>query len=113
MRRGFLVIAIAVLTVGLVACASAPPAAPPAGPLAWVRTDGQSGRSNPALADQFAADQAACGLPSGTSDNTTLQVAQGCMGKRGYALVSADQADAAAATFRADAAAKAHYSTPQ
>jgi hypothetical protein len=109
MRRGFLAIAIAVLTVGLAACASPPPE----GPLAWVRTDGQSGRSNPALADQFAADQAACGLPSGTSDNTTLQVAQGCMGKRGYALVSADQAEAAAANFRADAAAKAHYSTPQ
>jgi hypothetical protein len=107
MRRPLIALAAAVLTAGLAGCATTPSE----GPLAWVRTDGQSGRSNPALADQFAADRAACGLPAGTSDNAVLRGAQGCMGKRGYALVAADQAEAAAAKFRGDAASKGNFTS--
>ena len=54
-------------------------------PLAWVRTDGQSGRANPALVDQFAADRAACGIAQG-GDNNALRGAEPCMRQRGYVL---------------------------
>lgn len=70
-------------------------------PLAWVRTDGQSGRSNPALADQFTNDRAACVQAPG--DNAALRAAQSCMSSRGYVLVPASQAAATAAQFRAKA----------
>jgi len=69
-------------------------------PLAWVRTDGQSGRANPALADQFATDRAACGIAL-AQDNATLRNAEPCMNSRGYVLVPASQAEATAARFRA------------
>lgn len=68
-------------------------------PLAWVRTDGQSGRANPALVDQFAADRAACGVMAG-ADNNALRAAAPCMSSRGYVLVPASQAEATAAQFR-------------
>lgn len=70
-------------------------------PLAWVRTDGQSGRANPALVDQFANDRAACGIPATAQDNATLRAAEPCMASRGYVLVPASQAEATAARFRA------------
>ncbi len=73
--------------------------------LVWVRTDGQSGKSNPALADQFVNDRAAC-VGSASSDNAALERAKGCMSQRGYVLVPADQVEATAARFRAEAAAK-------
>jgi hypothetical protein len=69
-------------------------------PLAWVRTDGQSGRANPALVDQFATDRAGCGIVA-TSDDAALHAAEACMSKRGYVLVPASQAEATAARFRA------------
>ncbi|MCP4381539.1 MAG: hypothetical protein GY798_09015, partial [Hyphomicrobiales bacterium] len=65
----------------------------------WLRTDGQSGRTNPALAQQFEADKASC------SDRG--QVNQLCMTHRGYVLVPESQAEAKAAEFRAAAAARA------
>jgi hypothetical protein len=71
-------------------------------PLAWVRTDGQSGRANPALVDQFAADRTACGIAAVT-DNAALRAAEPCMSARGYVLVPASQAEATAAQFRAQA----------
>ena len=80
---------------------SAPVYAAPEVPLAWVRTDGQSGRSNPALADQFAADRAACVSPPG--DNAALRAAEPCMSSRGYVLVPAAQAAATAEQFRRQA----------
>lgn len=94
--------------VALSACtASAPPpsASVTQEPLAWVRTDGQSGRANPALVDQFASDRAACGIAD-TADNNALRGAEACMSKRGYVLVPASQAEATAAQFRASTAAR-------
>jgi hypothetical protein len=76
-------------------------------PLAWVRTDGQSGRANPALVDQFATDRAACGIAA-NADNAALRAAEACMSTRGYVLVPARQADATAAQFRASQS----YATP-
>ena len=70
-----------------------------------MRTDGQSGRANPALADQFAADRTACGIAS-VADNTALRAAEPCMTNRGYVLVPASQAEATAAKFRASTAAQ-------
>jgi len=98
---------IAVLAaVGLAGCVSrpvqvsAPPglSSPASEPLTWVRKDGQSGRANPALADQFAADRADCVRAPG--DNAALREAEACMGNRGYALVPASQAAARAAQYR-------------
>jgi hypothetical protein len=60
----------------------------------WLRTDGQSGRDNPALAAQFESDRAACTVQGG------LQRA--CMTKRGYVLVPPDQVEATAARLRAE-----------
>ena len=59
----------------------------------WLRTDGQSGRDNPAIAQQFEVDKAAC-LAGAEPDRT-------CMAARGYVLVRADQAEARAAQLRA------------
>jgi hypothetical protein len=61
----------------------------------WLRTDGQSGRDNPAIAQQFEVDKAAC--MAGTEPDRT------CMAARGYVLVRADQAEARAAQLRAAA----------
>lgn len=65
----------------------------------WVRADGQSGRDNPALAAQFAADKAAC-TQAGSPEPD-----RACMDQRGYLLVPADQAAAKAAELRAAKAA--------
>ena len=73
--------------------------------LTWVRTDGQSGKANPALADQFSKDRNEC-IGTSQPTNAQLTAAQGCMGQRGYVLVSADQAEATAAKYRAETAAK-------
>jgi hypothetical protein len=73
--------------------------------LTWVRTDGQSGKANPALADQFTKDRTEC-IASPNPDNQALIAARDCMAKRGYVLVAADQAEATAAKFRADTASK-------
>jgi hypothetical protein len=73
-------------------------------PLRWVRTDGQSGRTNPALADQFAADSAACGVPPmTTATNAALRASESCMSQRGYVLVPASQAAATAEQYRRQA----------
>jgi len=65
----------------------------------WVRTDGRSGRDDPALQAQFQKDEAYC------SDRG--KVNQLCMNSRGYVLVPESQAAAKAAEFRAAAAARA------
>jgi hypothetical protein len=95
----------ALCLLGLSACGSSGPLVVSEEPLAWVRTDGQSGRANPALIDQFAADRAACGIAT-TADNSALRGAEPCMSKRGYVLVPASQAEATAAKFRASVAAR-------
>ena len=101
-----ILLAVGVLLAG---CASGPmvPLMPGGEALAWVRTDGQSGRANPALVDQFAADRSACGV-SANADNYALRAAEPCMSARGYVLVAASQAEATAAQFRA----RAGYATP-
>jgi hypothetical protein len=94
---------------GLSACSSTggggggPVVTTPQEQMVWVRTDGQSGKSNPALADQFAQDRAVC-MPGGAADNAALQAAAPCMQQRGYVLVPASQAEATAARFRAQTA---------
>lgn len=98
---------IVLAAAGLAGCQTSPPpgyysTAPTrmsdSEPLAWVRTDGQSGRANPALADQFANDRAACVQAPG--DNAALRAAESCMTQRGYVLVPASQAAATADQFR-------------
>ena len=61
----------------------------------WLRTDGQSGRDNPAVAQQFEVDKAAC--MAGAEPDPT------CMEARGYLLVPADQVEIRAAQLRAAA----------
>jgi hypothetical protein len=104
MPRWILLTASLVLA-GLAGCAGGPQFASTQQSLVWVRTDGQSGKANPALADQFSKDRGDCGVSS-QADNTALLAARDCMSKRGYVLVSADQADATAAKFRAQTASK-------
>ena len=104
MRRSILLTACLVLS-GLAGCAGGSPFTSTEQSLVWVRTDGQSGKANPALADQFGKDRADCGV-SAQADNAALLAARDCMSKRGYVLVSADQADATAAKFRAQTASK-------
>ncbi len=65
----------------------------------WLRTDGQSGREHPALAQQFQSDEASC--------TDRGQVNQLCMAHRGYILVPESQVEAKAAELRAAAAARA------
>jgi hypothetical protein len=94
---------------GLSACSSTggggggPVVAVPQEQMVWVRTDGQSGKSNPALADQFVQDRSFC-MPGGAADNAALQAAAPCMQQRGDVLVPASQAEATAARFRAQTA---------
>ncbi len=59
----------------------------------WLRSDGQSGKDNPALAQQFAVDKAAC-TRFGDVDRT-------CMAQRGYLLVPESEAEARAVQLRA------------
>lgn len=68
----------------------------------WLRTDGQSGRTNPALAQQFEVDRASC--------TDQGQVNQLCMAHRGYILVPESQAEAKAAELRAAAQGQAAVS---
>lgn len=95
------IIVIAAMTALLAACASTAGTGTTSGSNRgiWLRTDGQSGRNNPALAQQFEADKAAC------SDQG--QVNQLCMTHRGYILVPENQVEAKAAELRAQAAARA------
>jgi hypothetical protein len=102
MRHVLIPIGVAALGALLAGCGTPAPMMSEE-PLAWVRTDGQSGRANPALVDQFASDRAACGIPA-TSDNAALRAAQGCMSQHGYVLVPASEAEATAAKFRASSA---------
>ena len=101
------VIPVVLMSALLASCGSAPMMTAPmqSESLVWIRTDGQSGRANPALVDQFASDRAACGVTP-TSDNFALRAAEACMSTRGYALVPASQAEATAASFRANTAAQ-------
>lgn len=87
------------VAIGLAGCGtSGGPFAPRQQPVAeeqiWLRTDGQSGRTNPALAAQFEADKAACTVPGGGIDRA-------CMTNRAYILVPASQVEATAARLRA------------
>ncbi|MEX2319213.1 MAG: hypothetical protein WD626_05120 [Bauldia sp.] len=101
MRNIQIMAGVIVLGVALAGCASGPMVPMvQSEALAWVRTDGQSGRANPALADQFATDRGACGIAL-AQDNATLRNAEPCMNSRGYVLVPASQAEATAARFRA------------
>jgi hypothetical protein len=59
----------------------------------WLRTDGRSGRDDPALAAQFESDKAACTVPGG--------IDRACMTSRAYILVPKSQAEATAARLRA------------
>jgi len=104
MQRPILLIA-SVLIAGLAGCAGGLDFASTPQRLTWVRTDGQSGKSNPALADQFSKDRSEC-IGTSAPSNDQLMAARGCMGQRGYVLVSADQAEATAAKYRTAAASK-------
>lgn len=112
--RGFIV--AGALSVTLAGCFSTTSAPPPnysytpvtTEALVWVRTDGQSGRANPALADQFANDRAMCGVQP-QADNNALRASEPCMRGRGYVLVPASQAESTAARFRAAAGAAGGY----
>lgn len=86
-------VASALLAVMLAGCASNPFQAQPREEQIWVRTDGQSGRDNPALAAQFDADKAACTVAGG--------IDRACMTKRAYILVPKSQVEATAARLRA------------
>ena len=59
----------------------------------WLRTDGQSGRDNPALATQFEADKSACTVAGG--------IDRACMTGKAYILVPKSQVEATAARLRA------------
>jgi hypothetical protein len=102
MRKILIAVTAATLSLLVASCGTTPimPMASSEA-LAWVRTDGQSGRANPALVDQFASDRAACGI-AGAEDNIALRAAEPCMSQRGYVLVPASQAEATAAQFRAN-----------
>jgi hypothetical protein len=92
-QRTILIIVAAALLGGCAGMAP-PPNAPAVIPGVWLRSDGQSGRDNPALAQQFEVDKAACTSPGSPEPNRT------CMGQRGYILVPQDQAAAKAAELR-------------
>jgi hypothetical protein len=107
-RRILVTVLLLAGATGLSACSSTgggggPMVTVPQEQMVWVRTDGQSGKSNPALADQFVQDRSFC-MPGGAADNAALQAAAPCMQQRGYVLVPASQAEATAARFRAQTA---------
>ena len=58
----------------------------------WLRTDGQSGKNNPTIAQQFAADRAACA--------TVVDIDRACMARRVYLLVTESQVETKAAELR-------------
>jgi len=88
--------ALLLIALGLAGCSLSQPSQQRAAaePEIWLRTDGQSGRTNPALAAQFDADKAACTVAGGGIDRA-------CMTSRAYILVPASQAEATAARLRA------------
>lgn len=96
--KTLLIVAMTGITAG---CASTGGGGAPTGPERgiWLRTDGQSGRDNPVLAQQFETDKASC--------TDRGQVNQLCMTHRGYILVPQSQVEAKAAELRAAAAARA------
>jgi hypothetical protein len=88
-------IALLLVATGLAGCGVSNPFQPQqrtAEEQIWLRTDGQSGRTNPALAAQFDADRAACTVTGG--------IDRACMTRRGYILVPQSQAEATAARLR-------------
>jgi hypothetical protein len=102
-QRPTLLIA-SLLIAGLAGCAGGLDFGSTPQSLTWVRTDGQSGKANPALADQFSKDRSEY-----RNDRAVQCSADGGArpaGQRGYVLVSADQAEATAAKYRADTASK-------
>lgn len=103
----------------LVGCATTPPPQN-----LWVRTDGQSSRDIPALAQQFEVDQticegemqkanlsgtqfcrglADCIITGAARGNAMSVVGKGCMAQRGYLLMPEDQIEAYRATIVASA----------
>lgn len=93
----------------------------------WIRTDGQSGKTNPVLAQQFEIDRTVCigetqkanmsgvAIYSGgvagaiaqvDRDRAANDVIKGCMAQRGYLLVLESEAEAKSAQLRAVAEAK-------
>ena len=100
--RTLLIVSAAILGLALVGCADPNVASsvdtglsPTTVKGIWLRTDGQSGRDNPAIAEQFSADKAACA--------TVLDVDRACMAERGYLLVPESQVETKAAELRAAA----------
>jgi hypothetical protein len=95
MKTSGLLIALALCLAG---CGTAQFGQPPGqtGPVQgiWLRSDGQSGRNNPALAAQFETDKAECTAGGSEPDRV-------CMAHRGYVLVPEDQVEQAAAKLRA------------
>lgn len=61
----------------------------------WLRTDGRSGRDDPAIARQFDVDKAAC--------NAGTEPDRNCMAARGYILVPETEVEMKAAELRAAA----------
>ncbi|MCB1489014.1 MAG: hypothetical protein KDJ88_16355 [Bauldia sp.] len=94
--KAYLIVAMTGLIAGCATTNSSAPTGPEQG--IWLRTDGQSGRNNPVLAQQFEVDKAACTYEG--------QVNQLCMTHRGYILVPQSQVEAKAAELRAAAEAR-------
>ena len=94
--KAFAIVAMTGLMAGCASVNSSVPSGPEQG--IWLRTDGQSGRENPALEQQFEVDKASCSYQG--------QVNQLCMTHRGYILVPQSQVEAKAAELRAAAAAR-------
>ena len=98
MKTAKVIVALTTLTL-LAGCASTsngPGYGAPPGAVAgiWLRKDGLSGRDNPALAEKFAVDKAACTQAFNSVDRA-------CMDQRGYLLVPQDQVEQRAMELRA------------
>lgn len=126
----FPILRVAVAAAMLAGCQ----AAPPPEEQIWLRTDGQSMRANPALAQQFDIDRTIClgetqragisappiytdsfieaAMVSASRDRQMVDVAMGCMAGRGYLLVPASQVETRAAQLRAAAASGAVGTKP-
>lgn len=118
-----------VLAAGLAGCQTMQPVE-----MIWLRTDGQSQRQNPALAQQFEIDKTVCigelqkaGLAAPPVYTTSYldaalvaaarrgqgdDIVKGCMANRGYLLVPASEAEARAAELRQATAAGAIVKKP-
>ena len=109
----FCVISISVLS----ACVSTPP------PMMWMRVDGQQGKGNPALEQEFEIARTAClgdsqkanmsGVTLGGDYSAAFargqaasDVFKGCMAEKGYLMVPASEVQERAAAARAIAAEK-------